>query len=85
MQKLRAVKSAGGGQGLLIEEETGRNVAVTYEEKDAVTIVNRMELLYDLLECLRSLYDEKPLIAGEYFGAALCNRLVENLKERWQI
>jgi hypothetical protein len=33
--KWYATKSAGRGQGLVIDEDTGRNVAVAYDEKDA--------------------------------------------------
>lgn len=35
----------GNGQGLVIEEETGRNVAVTYDKKDAPLVAAAPELL----------------------------------------
>jgi len=40
-------KRAGGhgGQGLVIEEDTGRNVAVSYDEKDAPLLAAAPELL----------------------------------------
>jgi len=37
--------NTGGHQGLVIEEGTGRNVAVTYEEKDAELIAAAPDLL----------------------------------------
>ena len=39
-----------GGQGLIIEEETGRNVAVAYDEKDTPLL----SAAPDLLEALKA-------------------------------
>ncbi len=37
--------NTGNEQGLIIDEETGRNVAVTYDKKDAALIAAAPELL----------------------------------------
>jgi hypothetical protein len=41
------------GQGLVIEDKTGRNVAVSYDEKDADLLASAP----DLLQALESLLD----------------------------
>ena len=38
-------RMSGNGQGLVIEQDTGRNVAVTYDEKDAALVAAAPELL----------------------------------------
>lgn len=48
-----AKKSAGGGQGLVIDEETGRNVAVAYDEKDTALLAAGPKLL----EALEAIID----------------------------
>jgi len=40
-----AAKSAGRGQGLVIDEENGRNVAVSYDEKDTPLLAAAPNLL----------------------------------------
>lgn len=40
------------GQGLIIEEETGRNVAVAYEEKDAALLAAGPALLAFAQACM---------------------------------
>lgn len=47
-----------GGQGIVIEEGTGRNVAVTYEEKDAPLAAAAPEMAELLTKVLQSLDDE---------------------------
>ena len=42
-------------QGLVIEEETGRNVAVTYDSKDAVLVAAAPELLNSLKEIMENI------------------------------
>ena len=37
-----------GDQGLIIDEETGRNVAVSYDKKDAELIASSPDLLEEL-------------------------------------
>lgn len=54
----------GGGphnQGLIIEEQTGRTVAVSYEAKDARLIAAAPEMLGTLQECLWAM--------GDYYDA----------------
>ena len=38
-------RMSGNGQGLVIEQDTGRAVAVTYDEKDAALVAAAPELL----------------------------------------
>jgi hypothetical protein len=45
----------GNHQGLIIEEETGRNVAVTYDKADAPTIVHAVNSYEDLLTIAKRL------------------------------
>lgn len=47
-----------GGQGIVIEEGTGRNVAVTYEEKDAPLAAAAPDMAELLTKVLQSLDDE---------------------------
>lgn len=44
-----AKKSAGNGQGLVVDEDTGRNVAVTYDENDAQLLAAAPKLLEAVL------------------------------------
>ena len=44
-----------GDQGLIIDEETGRNVAVSYDKKDAKLIAAAPDLLDALRCCLADL------------------------------
>jgi hypothetical protein len=53
--KWYSTKSAGRGQGLVIEEDTGRNVAVSYDEKDTQLLAAAPELLEACKELLRCL------------------------------
>ena len=56
--KWYAKTSAGGHQGLVIDESTGRTVAVTYDPKDAVKVAAVNDLLEaagDALACLENL------------------------------
>jgi len=48
MNTWHATKSSGNGQGLVIDDQTGRNVAVTYDEKDASLVAAAPELLASL-------------------------------------
>lgn len=50
-----AKKSSGTGQGLVIEENTGRTVAVAYDEKEAPLLAAAPELLAALEDALESL------------------------------
>ncbi len=52
MKTWYAKRSAGPGQGLVIEEETGRNVAVSYDEKDTPLLAAAPELLAALRDIL---------------------------------
>jgi len=38
-------KNQGNGQGLIIDEDTGRNVAVAYDSKDAALLASAPDLL----------------------------------------
>lgn len=49
-----AAKSAGRGQGLVIDENTGRNIAVTYDETDAPLIVDAVNAHAALLAVARA-------------------------------
>lgn len=49
--KWYAAKSAGRGQGLVIDEDTGRNVAVVYDEKDTKLLAAAPRLL-EVLELI---------------------------------
>ncbi len=46
-------KNNSNGQGLIIEEETGRNVAVSYDEKDTNLLAAAPELLKFAQDILR--------------------------------
>jgi hypothetical protein len=59
-----ATKSAGRGQGLVIDEATGRNVAVTYDEKDA-PIIARAVNCHDKLVAALELFMEQYHIPGD--------------------
>ena len=50
-----AAKSAGPGQGLVIDESDGRNVAVAYDEKDTPLLAAAPELANALIEVMESL------------------------------
>lgn len=43
------------GQGLIVEEKTGRNVAVTYDEKDAPRIVEAVNNFDAMLELIKGI------------------------------
>lgn len=43
--------NTGNHQGLVIEEATGRNVAVAYDKKDAAILASAPDLLTALIEC----------------------------------
>jgi hypothetical protein len=45
------VANMAGHQGLIIEEETGENIAVAYDKEDANIIAAAPEMLSALLEC----------------------------------
>lgn len=45
-------KNQGNGQGLIIDEATGRNVAVAYDGKDAQLLAAAPQLLDALQQCL---------------------------------
>jgi len=45
-------KPASGGQGLVIDEDTGRNVAVAYDAKDTMLLAAAPRLLGGLRDCL---------------------------------
>ena len=47
----------GSGQGLVIEEETGRNIAVTYDEKDRHIVAAAPDLLAALHNALAFVND----------------------------
>ena len=55
------VSKTGNGQGLVIEECTGRNVAVTYDEKDA----NLIALAPRMLEALNKALEELDYLRRE--------------------
>jgi hypothetical protein len=61
MKTWYAKKSAGRGQGLVIEEDTGRTVAVTYEKKDAPLVAAAPELLVALKALLPILDNDGAL------------------------
>jgi hypothetical protein len=50
-----AKKRSGTGQGLVIEENTGRTVAVAYDDKDAPLLAAAPDLLAALEDALESL------------------------------
>jgi hypothetical protein len=58
-----ARKSTGTGQGIVIDEDTGRTVAVSYEEKDAALIAAAPALLAVVKDLVRS-EDEGPSAPG---------------------
>lgn len=58
-----------GGQGLVIEDDTGRNVAVTYDEKDAALVAAAPELLEALKACSKALSDSGRWVPDEYAEA----------------
>ena len=52
-------------QGLVIEEETGRNVAVTYDPKDAKLVAAALELLQVVYKFLDATdYDDVKEVGG---------------------
>jgi hypothetical protein len=58
-----AKNSASSGQGIVIDEQTGRSVAVAYDEKDTALLAAAPELLAALQECKRLL-----AVVWEYDG-----------------
>jgi hypothetical protein len=60
----------GNHQGLIIEEETGRNVAVTYDKADAPPIiraVNSYKALKEALEAMIGMETTQGVTDDEYF------------------
>ena len=51
-------RMSGNGQGLVIEQDTGRDVAVTYDEKDAALVAAAPELL----DALKGLFEHCAMI-----------------------
>lgn len=65
MSKWYAKTSAGGHQGLVIDEATGRTVAVTYDPKDALKVA----AVNDLLEVCQSTLEALQSMTTQEFAA----------------
>lgn len=63
-----AKKSAGNGQGLVINEEDGRNVAVAYDEKDAQLLAAAPELASALLYAAKCLKRNRTCVCKKCNG-----------------
>ena len=84
-------KSTSGGQGLVIDEADGRNVAVAYDEKDAgllaaapdmrTALSTAAESLLAIKECLR-LFGEKDSTGTLPLEYVCCPDGVDNIGER---
>lgn len=59
----------GGGQGLVVEEDTGRNVAVAYDKKDAPLLAAAPDMLA-ALECIVTNWAEGDLAGAVREGVA---------------
>lgn len=84
MNKIWYSKSKEPGQGLIIHEETGKNIAVSYDKANAPLLAAAPELfvaLKDVEECLFELYKENPVVAGQFFGGALHRRMMDALSK----
>jgi len=56
--------NTGNGQGLIIEESTGDNIAVTYDEKNAPLVTAAPELLRALIEAEAALRTASDYLHG---------------------
>lgn len=66
--------STGNHQGLIVEEETGRSIAVTYDKADAALIVishNAHESLIAALEQMREQFNRHTC---KYHGPMVCDK-----------
>lgn len=64
-------KDGSSGQGLIIDEDTGRNVAVAYDAKDNPLLAAAPDLLMALEQCLPIIDAHRRVALGEGSIAAM--------------
>lgn len=80
MKNLWYVANTGTHQGLIVEETTGKNIAVSYDKKDAPILAAAPKMLKALHQAQKTIIEMQALLntLGAGYGAGLTHRMISD-------